>query len=75
VHADGFVDLLVELPAALNVMRGKPAAQAFVLQAGVEAVGEDLVFGGVADEAGEELDGERILAHAGYFSRRKAAAS
>ena len=51
VQADGFVDLLVELPAALNIVRSKPAAHAFVLQVGVEAVGEGLVFGGVADEA------------------------
>jgi len=32
VQPDGFVDLLVEFPAALNVVRGKPAAHAFVLQ-------------------------------------------
>jgi hypothetical protein len=57
VQSDGFVDLLVEFPAALNVVRGKPAAHAFALQVGVEAVGEVLVFGGVADEAGVELDG------------------
>jgi hypothetical protein len=31
VQADGFVDLLVEFPAALDVMRGEPAAHAFVL--------------------------------------------
>jgi hypothetical protein len=51
VQAYGFVDLLVELPAALNVVRSEPAAHAFVLQVGVEPVGEVLVFGGVADEA------------------------
>src|ERR1700685_1613871 len=59
VQADGFVDLLVEFLAALNVVRGKPAAHAFVLKVGVEAVGEGLVFGGIADEAGVELDGIR----------------
>jgi len=43
VQADGFVDLLVEFPAALHVVRSKPAAHTFVLQVGIEAVGE--VFG------------------------------
>jgi len=52
-----FVDLLGGVPAALNVVRSKPAAHTFVLQVGIEAVGEVLVFGGVADEAGVELDG------------------
>jgi hypothetical protein len=52
VHTDGFVDLLVEFLAALNGVRGEPAAHAFVLEVGVEAVGEGWVFGGIADEAG-----------------------
>jgi len=57
VQADGFVDLLVDLLAGGHVVRGEPAADAFILEVGVEAVGEGLVFGGVADEAGVELDG------------------
>ena len=57
MEADGFVDLLVDLFAGGHVVRGEPAADAFVLEVGVETVGEILVFGGVADEAGVELDG------------------
>ena len=37
-------------------MRGKPAAHALVLQVGMEALGELLVLGRVADETGVELD-------------------
>jgi hypothetical protein len=60
VEADGFVDLLVDFLAALNVMRSEPAAHAFVLQVGVEAVGEVLVFA-VAAQHGERVgeDGNR----------------
>ena len=57
VNADGFVNLLVNLFAASHVVRGEPAADAFVLEVGVEAVGEGLVLGRVADKAGVELDG------------------
>ncbi len=76
VQADGFVDLLVDFLAALNVVRGKPTAYAFVLQVGVEAVGEGLVFGGVADEAGVELDGasDDRLCESDEFIRDAAAA-
>jgi hypothetical protein len=38
-------------------VRGEPAADAGVLEVGVEAVGEGLVAGGVGNEAGVELDG------------------
>jgi hypothetical protein len=37
-------------------MRREPATNAFVLQVGVEPIGEHLVFARVADEAGMELD-------------------
>jgi hypothetical protein len=37
VQADGFVDLLVDFLATLNIVRSKPATHAFVLQIGVEA--------------------------------------
>lgn len=43
--------------ADLQVVRGEPATDAFVLQIVVQAVGEFLVFGGIADEAGIELKG------------------
>jgi hypothetical protein len=56
-QVDGVVDLLVNLAAAFNIVGRKPAAHAFVLQIGVEPIGELLVFGGVADEARIELDG------------------
>ena len=42
---------------ALHVVRREPAADAFVLQVRVQAVGKLLVFGGIADEAGIELKG------------------
>ena len=57
VEADGFVDLLVDFLAGSHVVRGEPAADAGVLEVGVEAVGEALVLSGVGDEAGVELDG------------------
>ncbi|MFZ0817678.1 MAG: hypothetical protein WAM78_19295 [Candidatus Sulfotelmatobacter sp.] len=52
VQADGFVDLFVEFLAALDVVWCEPAAHAFVLKIGVEAVGKGLVLGGVADGVG-----------------------
>ena len=57
VHLDGFVDLLVDFLAALDIVRREPAADALRLQIGVKAVGEVLVLGGVADEAGVEVEG------------------
>jgi hypothetical protein len=57
METNGLFDLFVKFLAALDVVRGKPAAHTFVLQVGVEAVGEVLVFSGVAYEAGIELDG------------------
>jgi hypothetical protein len=57
VDANGFVDLLVNLFSTLNLMGRKPAADAFVLKIGMEPLGKLLIFGGVADEAGIELDG------------------
>ena len=56
MKADGLVDLLVELLAGLNIVRGKPAADAFILQAFVQAVGKLLVLACIADEAGVELN-------------------
>jgi len=55
MQADGRVNLLVELLAGFNIVRGKPAAHTFILQAFVQAVGKLLVFGRIADEAGVEL--------------------
>jgi hypothetical protein len=52
MEADGFVDLLVELAASLDIVRGKPAADTFGLEIGMEAVSEVLILGGVTDEAG-----------------------
>src|SRR5208337_5409917 len=56
MQADGLVNLLVELLAGFNIVRRKPAAHAFVLQAFVQTVGELLVLAGIADEAGVELN-------------------
>ena len=57
VEADGCVDLLVDFLARSKVVGSEPAADAGVLEIGVEAVGEGLVLGGVRDEAGVKLDG------------------
>src|SRR5271157_4756726 len=56
MQADGRVDLLVELLAAFNIVRRKPAAHAFILQALVQTVSKLLVLARIADEAGVELD-------------------
>src|SRR5262249_46143159 len=48
-----------------HVVGGKPAAHAFVLQVGVEALGESMIFAGVADEAGVVLD--RIVQQRGQM--------
>src|SRR4051812_11503969 len=53
---DRLVDGVDDLGADRHVVRREPAAHAFVLEIGVEAVGELLVLARIADEAGEELD-------------------
>lgn len=50
IDADGFVDLLVNLSAALNIVRGEPAAHAPFLQAVIQPVGEVLIFCAVRNE-------------------------
>jgi hypothetical protein len=57
MDADGLIDLLVELSAALDIMWGKPAAHTLVLQIGVEAFRERLIQARIADKAGIELKG------------------
>jgi hypothetical protein len=54
--ADGLIDLLVELSAALDIVWGKPAAHALVLQIGMEAFCELLVSARIADKAGVEVE-------------------
>ena len=54
MHANGFVNLFVDLLPALDVVRREPAADALVLKVHVEAVSEFLIPG-VADETGIEL--------------------
>ncbi len=56
MQANGRVNLLVELLAGSNVVRREPAANAFILQAFVQAVGKLLVLARIADEAGVELN-------------------
>ena len=56
MQPDGLIELLMNLAPALDVVRRKPAAHAFVLQIGIEPLGKLLVFGRIADEAGVELD-------------------
>ena len=56
MQSNRLVDLLVQLAAALDVVRREPAAHALGLQVGMEPLGKLLVFGRVADEAGVELD-------------------
>src|SRR5664280_817345 len=57
MQADGLVDLLVQLAAALHFLRRKPAAHTLGLQVSMEPLGKLLVFGRIADEAGVELNG------------------
>src|ERR1019366_898203 len=52
-----FVDLLMYLLSGLYIVRREPAADAVVLQIGMQASGEFLILGGIADEAGIELKG------------------
>jgi len=59
ISSDRFVDLLMDFLSSLYIVRREPAADAFVLQIRVQAVGEFLIFGGIADEAGIELNGIR----------------
>jgi len=51
------VNLFVKFSAAFDVMRGKPAADSFVLQVSIETVRERLIGTRVTDEASEELNG------------------
>src|ERR1019366_2825457 len=52
-----FVDLLMYLLSGLYIVRREPAADAVLLQIGMQASGEFLILGGIADEAGIELKG------------------
>lgn len=56
MEADGLVYPVAEAVADLEVLGGEPAAHPFVLKAGIKSVRKLLVFGGVGDEAGVELD-------------------
>src|SRR3954471_8308525 len=51
---DRFVDGIPGLGSNRQVMRREPAAHAFALEVGMEAIGEVLVLARIADEAGEE---------------------
>ena len=55
------IDLLMDLPPALNIVRRKPAANALGLQIGIEPVSEFLVFGRVADKAGVDSMGRPTI--------------
>src|SRR5579872_2943414 len=57
MKADCFVNLGACLITNLEVFGSEPAADAFVLQVGIEAVGEGLVFARVANKARVELKG------------------
>ena len=56
VNADRRLDLLVQLLAALDVLRRKPDAQVRIAHPPMQPPGELLVLGAVGDEAGVELD-------------------
>jgi hypothetical protein len=56
MEANSLIDLLVYFLAACDVMRRKPAPHPLGLQIGVQPISELLIFAGVADEAGVELD-------------------
>ena len=56
IDADGVINLLMEFPATLDVMRCKPDAEPCILQAPMEPAAEVFIGTTVADEAGVELD-------------------
>src|SRR5262249_36646301 len=56
VQTDGFIDLLVDFFPALDVMGSEPASDTLRLQVCVEAIGELLILGRVADEARVEIE-------------------
>src|SRR5579864_8252882 len=56
MHLDSIVNLFMQLLAALHIVRSEPAAYTFGLEVCIQPLGEDLVFAGVADKAGVELD-------------------
>ena len=55
MDANSLVYLFVQFASCLDVMRRKPATNVLALQVGKQAVGEFLVFAGIADEAGVKL--------------------
>jgi hypothetical protein len=55
MNADGFVDLLMQLPASLKIVRREPATYTFGLEISIQPVGEFLVLCRVTDETGVEL--------------------
>ena len=55
-NPDGLVEGGPKLVADLEILRCEPAADTFVLQVGMEALGKFMVLVRVADEAGIELD-------------------
>src|SRR5262249_40234687 len=57
VDVDRRLYLFVDLLTALDVVRGEPATDATRLKVGVKVIGEGLVFGAVANEAGVEVKG------------------
>jgi hypothetical protein len=56
VDSDGFVDLIMDLLAALDVMGREPATDSFMLEISVEPVGGILVLCCVTNETGPKLD-------------------
>ena len=57
MQPNSLVDLFVDLPPSLDVVRRKPAAHPIALQIAVEPLGKLLVLGRIAYEAGVKLDG------------------
>jgi hypothetical protein len=54
---DPGIDLVADFAANWHIVWREPAAHPLVLQVGVKALCEVLIFGRVADEAGIKLDG------------------
>ena len=61
MQPNGLVNLLVDLPPALNIVRRKPAAHALRLKVGIEPVGKVLVVCRIADEAHTAVRPRRVL--------------
>ena len=56
IDSNSFINLFVDFPSTLDVIRSVPASNTFALEGVVKSCGECFVLMGITDEAGIELD-------------------